>query len=206
MAENWFNSTCWYRVRISQVTDDPLNKLCSSNTFTFRLVQILRWSSLKKLLENNELVLWNIILWSSCLVKYSSLKPWSFLIQPLESSKFWVLCKGPNWKQIHNTTSHRLFWSATWIFVCPTIKPLASWLFSLEISSLATEVLVPSKRKHKLKCSNYFFIQFFMGRLCCRFFCAFYYKLVQKNICVCILSFPDSLPRSRIRIRPFFNS
>jgi len=57
-TENRFNSTYWYRVRISQVTEDPLNKLCSSNPFTYRLFQILRWSSLKKLVENNDFVSW----------------------------------------------------------------------------------------------------------------------------------------------------
>ena len=82
-TENWFNSTYWYRVRISQVTKET----SFAARITFRLFQILRWSSLKKLLENNELVLWNLILWnillwSLCLVKYSSLKPWSFQSSP----------------------------------------------------------------------------------------------------------------------------
>ena len=82
------------------------------------------------------------------------------------------------------------------VFVCPTIKTFARRLFSLEISSLATEVLVPSRRKHKGNVKILFFYPIFYWETLLQKFCAFYYKLEKY---LCMLSFPDCLPRSRIR-------
>jgi len=116
-TENWFNSTYWYRVGISQVTKETsFAARIHSHSVCFKF-------SVGRLLRN----CWRITSLSREILffEYSSLKLVSreiFFVEAfiipnpaLESSKFRVLCKAANWKQIYNITSHLLFWSATWI-------------------------------------------------------------------------------------------
>ena len=100
-TENWFNSTYWYRVRISQVTKETsFAARIHSHSVCFKFSVGRLWRNCWRI---TSLSLEIFLLWSLCFVKYFSLKPSS----QTPGIQFWYTSlQGQNDEQLESSTRY----------------------------------------------------------------------------------------------------